>query len=378
MLEGDSKLTVKRRRVLSLDPAGLLWGSERALLDFIGRIPGYEAACCCPPNSLLQGKLGAAGVRCFPYFKSNLHQRGYVSRFLALLGLLRAILQFKPDVLHVNQAGASRIALMAGWLLRIPCVVHVRLREDVEYLSRLKFAPDFLRSIIAVSKPMFDLIADHAELGKLRCYLALDAYRMSPHTGGLQASDTLKWDFICVGRFCEAKGQEILIRAIHAMSSFGDLRTLAFVGELNEYSEGMQRLVRSLGIEDQVAFLGHSDTVGDLLVRANWLICPSDYETVGRVLFEAWDYGIPVVACAQSGGAAAIVKCSNGGCLFDHWTAESLAARLSEVVRYDCGSREKLAANGRTWLLEQADPQRYASTIEGILNEVVDMEKVVA
>jgi glycosyltransferase involved in cell wall biosynthesis len=358
-------------RILSLDPAGLLWGSERALLDFIGRLPACDTAVCCPPDTPLLEKLAAIGIPAYPTFQANLHQRGICARLIALAGLLRALRAFRPHVLHVNQAGTARIALAACNLLRIPCVVHVRLREDVDYLARLRPSDHWLRCMVAISQPIADLIALRPELSGIPCRLLIDAYEMVNKPGATESSPAAdrEWDFICVGRFCESKGQHLLIEALAKLHSLGIAFKTLFVGAINEHAAFLRLRAVELGLGNSIDFHGHSDAVGSLITSSRWLVCPSKFEPLGRVIFEGLDHGAPVIASARSGGAAASVQSSGGGLLFNEWTAESLAQTLKQAAETESQQKMLLAATGRDWLAQATDPDRYASAMAGIFRD---------
>ena len=373
MIDGQQEF--QHQRLLSLDPAGNLWGSERSLLDFIGDIPGFTAACCCPPNAPLIAKLKERNVVCFPTFQANLHLRGLRPRIWALCGLLWAILAWRPDVLHVNQAGATRIALLACRVFRIPCVVHVRLQEDVGYLNALRPSPRFLRQLIAISQPIADLLKAQQNLQEIPCTLLLDAYRL--HKANSEANEriTINWDFVCVGRFCESKGQEILLRSLHILQQRGSSPKCVFVGVLNDCGLALQQLAQDLGINDNVAFLGHLDDVHTINRQSRWLVCPSHYEPLGRVIFEAWDAGIPVVAGAFAGGAATSIQTSSGGLLFKEWTPASLAATLGTALATDPAARQLMAAHGRNWMSHATHPTNFAAAFSIILQNAIHSPK---
>ncbi len=371
MASVDSSTAPKAiRRILSLDSAGLLWGSERALLDFIGEIPGFESACCLPPNSPLTPKLQARGVHCLPYFQKNLHLRGMSSKLLAFIGLVRAITEFRPHILHVNQAGASRIALIACRIFKIPCITHIRLLEDIEYLNELRPSATYLKHIIAVSLPIADEIARQPALREIPCTTLLDAYR-SFKSHGLVAPVTTKWDLVCVGRLSENKGQRLLISALGILRDRGIILKTLLVGEVNEFGTQLLTEIQASGLADSVELAGHRDRVDDILMNANWLICPSVYEPLGRVLFEAWDVGIPVIAGAKSGGAASSIIASGGGVLFDEWTPLSLANCIFTIRGMDRVERVRMAENGREWMLNATDPGRYAKFIGHLCREII-------
>jgi len=360
--------------MLSLDPAGLLWGSERALLDFIGEIPGFESACCCPAGSLLVEKLEQINVACFPCFQANLHLRRAGAKALAIGGLLRALWAYRPDVLHVNQAGATRIALIACRIFKIPCVAHVRLQEDVEYLNHLRPSPKYLRHLVAISQPIADLINEQPSLQAIPRVTHLDAYCPKSETGAgpvFNERGPAKWDFVCIGRFSDSKGQEILIQALHVLQQTGISPKVVFVGEINACGNRLQNLVKELAMGATVEFAGHRDNVYGIIDQSRWLVCPSRYEPLGRVLFEAWDVGIPVVAGAFSGGAAASVNASGGGLLFGAWSPESLASTLAEAMATESTKANQMARKGRAWLLEATDPDKYAESMAGVLREAI-------
>lgn len=360
----------KPNRILSLDPAGLLWGSERALLDFLGEIPSYMAACCLPPNTPLMAKLRKRNIRCLPYFQKNLHQRGIIPKVISLLGLLLAMWKFRPHVLHVNQAGATRIALAACRVFKIPCVSHVRLLEDVSYLNALEPGSGYLKHLIAISVPIAEEISRQPFLSKIPCTMLLDAYRSSNKNVASKADPT-GWDFVCVGRLSESKGQSLLIEALKILRDRGIKSKTVIVGQINAFGQQLQEKVLEAGLSESVDFVGHSDQVEDFLLRSKWLICPSLYEPLGRVLFEAWDFGIPVIAGRTSGGAASSICASGGGLLFDQWTASSLAVSLEKALAMLPVSSSSMAQNGRSWMIQATDPDRYAVSIGRLCDQIV-------
>jgi len=358
-------------RWLSLDPAGCLWGSERALLDFIAEVPGAESACCCPPGTPLIPRLERISVPVFPFFRAGLHETGKRERLLALGGLARALRAFRPHVLHVNQAGATRIALAAARVFRIPCVVHLRLREDVDYLDRLRPSPRHLTNLLTISDAIEERVAARSHLRQIRRTRMLDAYR--PQSPGDKAADPAEaeWDVICVGRFAPSKGQSLLLEALSILARRGVHPRTAFVGELNEEGTALREEAARRGLASSVEFLGHCDRVLDRIAGARWLVCPSSFEPLGRVLFEAWDAGRPVIVGSSSGGAASSVQSSGGGLLFPSWIAEDLAGTIEKALSLDGAAERALAHRGRAWMRQATDPEPYAAKFGQILREAV-------
>ena len=113
-------------RTLIIEAAGNLRGSERALIDFVEVTSELEFAVCCPPRTPLCRELQKRHIRQLPYFVFGLHQKSRWRRLQAAIGVIRACLEFRPHVIHLNQGGAYKVTLPAARLLDLPIVAHVR------------------------------------------------------------------------------------------------------------------------------------------------------------------------------------------------------------------------------------------------------------
>ena len=74
-------------KVLVIEAAGNLWGSERALLDLIDHMLAIELAVCCPPNRPLLSEFAKRRIRVFPHFIYGLHEKTRWSRLKAVFGV---------------------------------------------------------------------------------------------------------------------------------------------------------------------------------------------------------------------------------------------------------------------------------------------------
>src|SRR5450432_4426431 len=97
------------RRVLIVEPAGNLWGSERVLLDFLDQAikSEWQIAVCCPANTPIIPALTGLGVPVFPAFIANLHLKPRAYRLMAAVRLFFVAARFKARLIYVNQAGAT-------------------------------------------------------------------------------------------------------------------------------------------------------------------------------------------------------------------------------------------------------------------------------
>jgi len=367
-------------RALVVEPAGNLWGSERALLDFLDSAASlpWRIAVCCPPNTPILARLATLPVAVYPSFVAGLHRKSRLHRLWAAGGLLAAALRYRPHLLHVNQAGATRIALAVGRLLRIPVVTHVRLAEDVAYIQALSSSADALPLVICVSRYIRDLFEGWPPDPRQKLVVLYDPYRPQqnwedalPPTG--QGAELA---FACVGRLAKIKGQDLVLQAISHLKREGTRAQGHFFGTAEPgdgYGRELVELVGELGIADQIHWHGYQEGIPARIGSAAALICPSLIEPLGRVILEAWDAGTIPVAWAGSGGPAEVIQASGAGLLYDEPSGASLARTLANVLGLVSPARREMVDRGRHWLLGTCDSAAYSAQLLALWREAANL-----
>jgi glycosyltransferase involved in cell wall biosynthesis len=129
-----------------------------------------------------------------------------------------------------------------------------------------------------------------------------------------------------VGRLAHSKGFDLLIEAF-ARAALPQAR-LAIVGDGRERPR-LQRLARRAAA--RVTLAGFHRDVKDYYQAFDLFVCPSRREPLGRVVLEALDAGVPVLATATDGPAELLER--HGGDLVPIGDVGALAARLREHYR---------------------------------------------
>jgi len=354
-------------RVLVVETAGNLWGSERALLDLIRVLPKASVAVCCPPGMPLNAELEKLGILILPYFVYELHRKSKWRRLQAAVGVFRACMDFRPDVIYLNQSGSYRVVLPAATVLDLPVVAHVRIFEDAAYLAKQRPSQRRLRGVIAISSAVAAEIGRFPQLERIPIHTMYDAY--IPSAASFSGSERMQNRIACVGRLVPIKGQDVLVSALRTMNGSNGRVECLFAGAGDEAF--VQQLKQTAHGGDSIRWLGFVQDVTLLLRTCSVLVCPSHSEPLGRVIFEAWDAGAVPIAFAGSGGAAEIIAAAQGGILYDEQTPQSLAMALKTALYLDGEQRTKLIDNGRTWMAEHCDSQKYGESISNIWASVV-------
>ncbi len=114
--------------------------------------------------------------------------------------------------------------------------------------------------------------------------------------------------FLSVGDLVRSKCTEMLIRAFHRLHVNDRLTRLVIVGEGKE-----RERLRSIARSDAIEFTGSLSrtAVRSRMWQANAIVLPSNFETFGVVLIEAFSTGLPAIA-TRCGGPEEIVQPENG------------------------------------------------------------------
>ena len=355
-------------RTLVIEPSANLWGSERALLDLLAHMPSQHVAVCCPPGMPLVDELAKRDIRTLPYYVYGLHQRSKWQRVKAAIGVLRACMEFRPDVIHLNQSGSYKVAMPAAALLNVPVVAHIRIFEDAAYLARQGPTLHRLRGLIAISSAVETEIGLFKQLRGIPIHRVYDAYvpldwALAP-LPSKRAVDRLA----CIGRLVPIKGQDVLIRALALSKQFHGRVECLMVGDGEpHFVQELKQLASKASVDSDIHWLGFVRDVGPLLRTCSVLVCPSHREPLGRVVFEAWDAGVIPIVFAGSGGAAEVVAAANGGLLYDEQEPASRARALQDARALDAEEAGRLINNGRAWTATNCSPAMCGEAIANIL-----------
>lgn len=145
---------------------------------------------------------------------------------------------------------------------------------------------------------------------------------------------------LCVGALLAIKGQALAIRALPLLAD--DVR-LAIAGTGAD-EPALKRLVRQLGLESRVHFLGSvdHDILPHLLCAADVMVLPSEREGLANAWIEALACGTPVVI-PDIGGAREVVRHPSAGRIVER-TPDAIAHAVDELLQSP-PSQEAVAEN---------------------------------
>ncbi len=268
---------------------------EMDIIEYSRNIIEFDFACSCSLNNVYGEKLKNWGIKCY-----NIPMRK--RPFLHMYALQKIVNEGKYDVVYIH--GNSSMMILEALPAKIG---HAEKVITHCHSSQSKFP--FIRYII---KPFFNSLVD----AKIACseYSAKWAYdgkRVQIIVNGIDLKQykfdeevlkRVRKELNCedsllighVGRFTEVKNHKKVIEIFSEIFKLDPKAKLLLIGD-GELKEKVKKQVSSMGLENQVIFLGETDQVDDYYQAMDLLLLPSLYEGLCVVSIEAQANGLPVV-----------------------------------------------------------------------------------
>jgi glycosyltransferase involved in cell wall biosynthesis len=302
---------------------------------------------------------------------------------IAMLALARSARQIKRvgretgvEVVHANSIRAGISSALAARMGGPPAVVHVRDRLPAGAVSRLtlRLLTEGAAAIVSNSRYTadgFDTAGVHADVRVV--HNPVDVDRFDPRRISIEeararlglASDTPVLGVLA--QITPWKAQDDAIRITAKLRrDHPDIRLLIvgsakFVSKATRfdnprYLRQLEELTRSLGVTDNVMFLGEREDVPEVLRALDLVLVPSWEEPFGRAIIEAMAVCVPVLATSV-GGPPEIISDGEEGLLLpprqpDIWAQAAHRLLEDPELRAEMGRKgRELAAS--TFRLER-------------------------
>ncbi len=235
--------------------------------------------------------------------------------------LKKLIDQLKPDIIHCHLRRATRIISKIKTQAASVSTLHIRVNgKGFNKMTGLICNARWQIKEIEESYPGLIFKANNSltphpkvepeKIARLRYEL------------GVRQSDLL---IGAVGRYHESKAWDTLIKAFKQLDTDAAVK-LKFFG-----SGSLESELKKLAAEDsRVEFVGYREDIKDLYQCFDLLVCPSRFEPLPRVMLEAYDAGVPVIA-SDEGGCKELVE-DYGGFLFPVDNITALANQLKSCI----------------------------------------------
>jgi glycosyltransferase involved in cell wall biosynthesis len=370
-------------KALFVSPGASAYGSARSMLNLL-RARRFDAEVVCPGGGALEREVRELGIKHHQLEFGKYSLRQHPPWHLAFYCRFRRILRTsRPDVLVINLDGNTPLLTLAAVFAGIPIIRFSRFefRVPSRWLDRwcwLKAKAIICPSawvkqqVLAWVPPGYcERVHQHYEVCAER-NVAAEETAAFQHRYSLGDSEIVGY----VGRMHRGKRIETAVEALAIVRQQVPNTRLLIVGGYSgsqdeaDYKRELERCAKSLGVLDHVTFTGYleHDQIARAISTFHVGILPSESESFGLVLVEAWAQGVPTVASDVS-GCREITRASGGGELCPVGDAAGFAERISNLLR-DSKRAGELGAAGRRWVREECSEIQYAERFLMVIEDV--------
>jgi glycosyltransferase involved in cell wall biosynthesis len=340
-----------------------------------------ESEVVCPGGGALEGELQHLGIKVHPleFGKYSLRQNPlwHVGFYRRIRGILKSS---QPDALVINLDGNTPLVTLAAVRAKIPVIRFSRF--EFEPPSRLLDRWCWLQAMAIICPSELvksQVLAWAPRQLHSRVHRLYDSYAgraAMPHeVAALRREFGLGEDKVigCIGRLHRRKRIEIAIEAIAKVrQQDGSARLLIIGGDGSPdeaaYKRELQHLAVHLGVGEAVTFTGvrPAEMMPAIIAALDVCVLPSESESFGMVLMEAWAQGVPTVA-SDVGGCGEITRASDGGLLAPVGDSAAFAGQLLELLTAPRDATT-MGQNGREWVVQNCNPANYAADFTKLIN----------
>ncbi len=342
-------------RVLHTIPGRNWGGTEHRVLDQLGWLVahGHAAWLAAPPDGEAFQRAVAQGLPAFPVPFDRPWRPAMVT------GLRRLVRDLRIDVIDTHVSRDAKAAMGCLDLCAVVRSRHVGHPLETGLSRRWQWRRGADHVVAAADAIRTHLIArglaDPERSSRVGCW-AGDRFFDHPDPDGARARlrDELALPpaamvVLCVAMLRPDKGQDHLLRALARLGGGGApvvaLLAGAATAETGAYADGLHDLADTLGVTEQVRFLGYRNDVHDLMRAADLVVIPSLVEGRPQAAAQAFASGRPVVA-TDVGGVPEIVTEGVTGWLVPAADPAALARAIRRTLA-DPFARAAVGRNAR-------------------------------
>ena len=328
-------------------------------------------------------------------------------RFFGLLAYSYKVARFakerKVQIIHTNSLKAHVYGGLAGWIAGIPVVWHIRDFIDRSYLPQAavvcirtlaRFIPSY---VIAVSNSVMEKLhlgGSHkvsptdqagerpsAKPGNLASLVVHDGLSDGELVDRDDEEFSKQWPETVrigiVGRLAPWKGQHVFLEAAAALLKAGHKVRFKIVGAPlfgeDDYEKELHELVKSLGIAEQVEFMGFQSDIPAVLRDLEILVHAStSADPCPNTILEGMAAGLPVVG-SNGGGVPELIVDGETGLLVPMGDSQGLASALKSLLDDPLRAR-RMGHGGYLRVRRDFTAARVARQVEGVYREIVSSD----
>ena len=310
----------------------------------------------------------------------EIHFYDEITSFIKLCLYIR---KYRPLIVHTNTAKAGAIGRIAGWVMRVPVLIHT----FHGHVFHDYFSPIKTKVFIWLERMLSKISDIIIVISPLQYKDIVEVYRVSPpqktriiplgfeldefiaiSPKNLNALDREVTTIGIVGRLVPIKNHKFAIEVVERLLKKGNNIKLKIIGD-GELKEELNAFIQKRQLNDHIQITGWVLDVVEIYKEIDILILTSKNEGTPVTIIEANASGLPVVA-TNVGGVADIIKDGENGFLVEPGDIDTFTERLERLVK-DVSLRKAMGEKGLKVVSEKYRQERLINDIKNLYDEIL-------
>lgn len=288
-----------------------------------------------------------------------------LATIVALVKLCKAL---KPDILVAHGFSEHLWGRYAGLLAKVPVLVHVEHNTKERYnrwrLAQSRWLSQRTDAIVGCSEGVKSVLLAQGMPAE-RCHAISNGINTTPFNQAVPSLADRQPNIVMVSRFSKQKDHATLFRALALLKPQGITPNLLLAGGGKSlHRKPLEKLAATLGIAEQVQFLGVVRNVPELLQQNQLSVLSSHYEGMPLALLEGMAAGCIAIGSAVP-GIQEVLREGEDGFLVTENDASALADRIKYCLQHS-SELQFVADAGRSRALTEFSRERMNQQYEAL------------
>jgi len=371
-------------KILFFTHYGELYGANRSLLDLLDNQDIFLPIVVCPKKGEFYLEIKKRNIRCYPLkilplfgLKKRIFPLMFLSKVInniVSLFLLIIILFWNNIDFIYSNSSVITIGLILSKITNKRHIWHIRELYDLHYNLKFYFGDKVFKYLVSKSDIVIS-ISHYVENVTLK---GIDVHKYVIYDGTKYPPDFIKKidkekylvgniSFGIVGKIYPQKNIHIVLNAFNKFSLLFPKSSLMVIGDVHdkEYYESLKVIADN----NNVIFTGHIREINEIYKKFDILIMSSEHEGLGRAVFEAMSFGIPVIG-NNSGGIPELIEHGIDGLLYSG-TTDDLYDKMKFIIS-DYERFDSIRLNGLSKVEKNFSVNNYSSQIIDIIQKLYE------
>ncbi|MCX7661587.1 MAG: glycosyltransferase [Candidatus Omnitrophica bacterium] len=320
--------------ILQILPELNLGGVETGVLDLSKELVklGHKVVVVSNGGDLVNKLIWFGAI----HYTLPVHQKNIFTMIKSYFKLVQIIKKENIQIIHARSRVPAWIAYFAS---RRTKTVFITTCHGYYKRSIFSYIMGWGKKVIVISRAIRKYMIEDFAVPPERIVLiprAVDLEKFK-FIDPLEKRKRINFNVGIIGRITPLKGHLYFIQAMAEAKRFIPNLKILIVGEApsskQDYKEKIKNLIKRLGLEKEVIFLGVTQDIPSVFLELDCLVlATTTHEGFGRVTIEAGASGVPVVA-TRVGGVVDIIEDKKNGILVTPADSHEIASAVIEIYQ---------------------------------------------